>query len=234
MNALQKLLRTAKSSWLTYAALLIGFLLLFLAIQLYIDANALLNTSQQKKDGYDYLVVNKRITNDMMGDNAKSSFTLEEIEKLKQQKAIEQTGLITSNEYGITANTLGQLAFSTQLFFESVPDEYLDIAPETWQWKEGDKTVPVILSADYLNLYNFGFAFSQGLPQMSEESIKAIPFNVTIYDATHEEHFVANVVGLTQRYSSVLVPADFMNYANAHYGANKTKGISRIILKTKE
>ncbi len=236
MKALQKLVQTknSKSSWFTTIALLFGFCLLFISVQLYINATNLLSNTQQKKDGYDYLVVNKKITNAMMGDNARSYFSREEIEQAKKLQAVEQVGLITSNRYGIEANTLGKLAFSTQLFFESVPDDYLDILPENRHWKEGDRTLPVILSADYLNLYNFGFALSQGLPQLSEETIKAIPFNVTIYDKTHEAQFVATVVGFTQRYSSVLVPMEFMQYANTEFGSDKPDATSRIILKTKE
>ncbi len=236
MTALHKIVRiqAGASAWLRYAALLTGLCIVFLSVQLYMDANDMLSHSRQKKDGYDYLVVNKKITNAMMGDNTNSFFTTTEIEELKKQKAVDEVGLITSNRYGITANTLGQLAFSTQLFFESVQNDYLDITPENWQWKEGDAFVPVILSADYINLYNFGFALSQGLPQLSEETIKAIPFNVTIYDKQHEATFVAHVVGFTQRYSSVLVPETFMKYANDSFGSGKPASTSRIILRTKE
>jgi len=236
MKELHKLLHGGKRSFsvMTYAALLIGFFLLFVAVQLYDDASSLLRSPQQKKDGYEYLVINKKITNAMMGNNAASYFSPEEIEQLGKQSSVSKIAPVTSNQFGITANTLGQLAFSTQLFFESVPEEMLDVVPEKWSWHLGDQSVPVVLSADYLNLYNFGFALSQGLPQLSEESIKVIPFNVTIYDKQHEENFVATVAGFTQRYSSVLVPAEFMHYANDHFGTEKEAATSRIILQTKE
>ena len=236
MNELRNLLHGGKRSMsvMTSAALLTGFFLLFMSIQLYDDANGLLSSPQQKKDGFDYLVVNKKITNAMMGNNAASSFSDQEIERIREQKSVSKVALVTSNRFGITANTLGQLAFSTQLFFESVPEDMLDVVPEKWSWQKGEQTVPVILSAEYLNLYNFGFALSQGLPQMSEETIKAVPFNVTIYDKQHEEQFVATVVGFTQRYSSVLVPASFMQYANEHFGTEKEASTSRVILQTRE
>lgn len=236
MNSLQQILQVKKNrfSWLSYVALMIGFLLLLLTAQLYLDANRLLSNPQQKEDGFEYLVVNKKITNEMMGDNTRSYFSDEEITQCRNQQAVNELGLIISNRYSITANTLGQLAFSTQLFFESVPEPFMDIHPEGWHWKQEDQKIPIILSADYLNLYNFGFALSQGLPQMSEETIRQIPFNVTIYDQQHEAHFVANVVGFTQRYSSVLVPAEFMQYANEAFGNTKANAISRLIIKTKE
>lgn len=236
MKLLNQLLftHTNKSSWLGFVALFIGVFILFLSVQFYINAHQLLFNPSQQQDGFTYLVVNKKITNSMMGNNLNSSFTKEEIDTIQQLKSIDQLGIITSNRYSITANTLGQLAFSTELFFESVPDDYLDIKPEHWYWKPGDQSMPIIISSDYLNLYNFGFALSQGLPQMSEETIKAIPFNITIYNSTSEEKIVANVVGFTQRYSSVLVPQEFMQYANSTYGEGKLAVTSRIILKTKE
>ena len=236
MNSLKTILQTNKSAkqWLAYVALFLGFFLVLLSIQLFLDSMQLLHGKQQQKDGFDYLVVNKIITNSMMGNNANSYFTNQELEEAKQAPAIDAIATITSNQFPIAASTSGDLGFYTQLFFESVPDEYLDITPEKWSWTPGNTTVPVILSADFLNLYNFGFALSQGLPQLSEETIKALSFDLTIGEGGHQETYRAEVAGFTQRYSSVLVPNSFMTYANANFGNQKPTQTSRIILKTKE
>jgi hypothetical protein len=236
MNSLKTILRTNKSAkqWLAYVALFLGFFLVLLSIQLFLDSMQLLHGKQQQKDGFDYLVVNKIITNSMMGNNANSYFTNQELEEAKQAPGIDAIATITSNQFPIAASTSGDLGFYTQLFFESVPDEYLDITPEKWSWTPGNTTVPVILSADFLNLYNFGFALSQGLPQLSEETIKALSFDLTIGEGGHQETYRAEVAGFTQRYSSVLVPNSFMTYANTNFGNQKPTQTSRIILKTKE
>lgn len=236
MNSLKTILQTNKSAkqWLAYVALFLGFFLVLLSIQLFLDSMQLLHGKQQQKDGFDYLVVNKIITNSMMGNNANSYFTNQELEEAKQAPGIDAIATITSNQFPIAASTSGDLGFYTQLFFESVPDEYLDITPEKWNWSQGNSTVPVILSADFLNLYNFGFALSQGLPQLSEETIKALSFDLTIGEGGHQETYRAEVAGFTQRYSSVLVPNSFMTYANANFGNQKPTQTSRIILKTKE
>ena len=236
MDSLKSIIRRTKSTkqWLTYSALFLGFFLVLLSIQLFLDSVQLLHGKQQQKDGFDYLVVNKIITNSMMGNNANSYFTNQELEEAKQAPGIDAIATITSNQFPIAASTSGDLGFYTQLFFESVPDEYLDITPEKWSWTPGNTTVPVILSADFLNLYNFGFALSQGLPQLSEETIKALSFDLTIGEGGHQETYRAEVAGFTQRYSSVLVPNSFMTYANANYGNQKPTQTSRIILKTKE
>ncbi|MBK8145008.1 MAG: hypothetical protein IPK62_08420 [Bacteroidetes bacterium] len=63
-----------KSNILTYMALFIGISLLLISVQLYIDTYAVMSNKQIKNDKYEYLVINKNITNDMMGDNSKSLF----------------------------------------------------------------------------------------------------------------------------------------------------------------
>jgi hypothetical protein len=236
MNIIATILKDNASNkqWLSMTALFIGFFLLLLSIQLYINVSEILNGKQQKQDQYDYLVINKVITNSMMGDNSKSYFTEGEINDFKSIRSIQEFAPIVSNQFPIAASTTGDLGFYTQLFFESVPENYLDIKPTTWQWNEGDKTVPIILSSDFLNLYNFGFALSQGLPQLSEESIQALSFELNIGQAPNTEVYRAEIAGFSQRYSSVLVPLSFMKYANQKFGDNKPQHTSRIILQTKE
>ncbi|MBK7690067.1 MAG: hypothetical protein IPJ31_02760 [Bacteroidetes bacterium] len=220
-----------KSNILTYMALFIGISLLLISVQLYIDTYAVMSNKQIKNDKYEYLVINKNITNDMMGDNSKSLFSAQEIGEFEKLVTVKKIGFIESNQFPIEASNFGDLAFSTQLFFESIPDEYLDVSLESFRWHPGSKTIPVILSQDFLNLYNFGFALSQGLPQLSEETVKAISFNLEI---ARTENYVAEVVGFSQRYSSVIVPAEFMHYANTKFGTHKAENHSRIILQTEE
>lgn len=233
MKMLREILsiQSFKSNILTYIALFIGITLLFVSVQLYIDTYTVMNNKQIKNDQYDYLVLNKNITNAMMGNNANAYFTSPEIAELKKQQSVRNIGLIESNQFPIEASNFGDLAFSTQLFFESIPDDFLDVKTVKFSWQPGNKTIPVILSQDFLNLYNFGFALSQGLPQMSEETVKAISFNLRI---ANQEDYTAEVVGFSQRYSSVIVPVEFMHYANEKYGEHKSNDYSRLILQTEE
>ncbi len=233
MKMLREILsiQSFKSNILTYVALFIGITLLFVSVQLYIDTYAVMNNKQIKNDQYDYLVINKNITNAMMGNNANAYFTSPEIADLNKQQSVRNIGLIESNQFPIEASNFGDLAFSTQLFFESIPDDFLDVKTDKFTWQPGNKTIPVILSQDFLNLYNFGFALSQGLPQMSEETVKAISFNLRI---ANQEDYTAEVVGFSQRYSSVIVPMEFMHYANERFGEHKSNDYSRLILQTEE
>lgn len=59
----------------------------------------------------------------------------------------------------------GQAVLNSELFFESVPDGFVDVPLKDWQYREGSKEVPIILPRTYINMYNFGFAQSHSLPK---------------------------------------------------------------------
>ena len=49
---------------------------------------------------------------------------------------------------------------------EAIDNSFIDTVPPTFTWTEGQQDVPVIVSADFLELYNI-FAPGYGLPQIS-------------------------------------------------------------------
>jgi hypothetical protein len=213
-------------------ALGIGALLLLCAVQAYVDVNQLLYGRNNQNDMADFLIINKKITNQMMGDKQATLFTPEEIKNIRQQPFIKAVGLIISNQFRVTASGGRSLPFATDLFFESVPDSFLEHIPDHWHWQPGDQVLPVILSSDFLNLYNYGFALSQDLPQLSAASIKAIPISVTISGNGNSASFLGNIAGFSDRISSILVPESFMNWANQNFGYERSdEPPSRLILK---
>ena len=60
---------------------------------------------------------------------------------------------------------------SSEIFFESVPDGFLDVTLEQWKWSEGDTTVPIVLPRSYINMYNFTFAEVDGKIYFRENNI---------------------------------------------------------------
>ena len=235
MDIIQKILahRNGRFQYLPALAILLGFLLLMMAIQFYLNVQFILN-GKAHKAGQEFLVVNKQINSAMMTRPELSSFNEQELETLQQLPYLKKVVPVISNQFPILAHSMGDLGFSTQLFFESIPAELLDTDSSKWTWKSGQASLPVILSADFLNLYNFGFALSQGLPQLSEESVKALNFQVTVGNASEQETYRAEVVGFTQRYSSILIPESFMQYANQKYGQETEPHVSRLVLQTEE
>lgn len=212
----------------------IAMLLLLLSIQSYMDFDQLLHSQQNENESADFLVVNKTITNAMMAESSKSEFTPEEIADIKQQPFTDAFGFITSNQYKVTAAAPGDLHFYTDMFFESVPDAFIDVKNEDWKWNIGDNRIPIILPNDFLNLYNFGFALSQGLPQISQETVKALPMKITISKGLVSQEFSGHIVGFSDRISSVLVPGTFMEWANKQFGNGTASSPSRVIIKTKD
>ena len=66
------------------------------------------------------------------------------------------------------------------MFFESVPDEFVDVKTENWDYHEGSKDIPIIIPRNYLDLYNFGFAQSRNMPKLSEGILGAMKLMLSI------------------------------------------------------
>lgn len=210
----------------------IAMLLILVAIQVHSNFNQLLYSAKNQNETADFLVINKKITNAIMGQSGKSAFSPEEIDKIKAQPFVQAFGLITSSRFKVVVQAPGDLHFATDMFFESVPDSFLDVKNDDWKWSKGDPTIPIILPSDFLNLYNFGFSLSQDLPQISQETVKALPLQVVISNNISSEQFIGHVVGFSDRISSFLVPASFMSWANEKYGTTREAPTSRVIIKT--
>jgi len=234
-DLLKKIIQTGvgKTRFLMAAVGLgIAMLLILIAIQAHTNFSQLLYSSKNQNETADFLVINKTITNAMMGQSAKSIFTPEEIANIKKQPFVQAFGLVTSSQYKVVIQAPGDLHFATDMFFEAVPDSFLDVKNDDWKWTEGDRTIPIILPNDFLNLYNFGFSLSQDLPQISQETVKALPLQVSISNNIVSDQYMGHIVGFSDRISSFLVPASFMSWANGKYGMATATGTSRVIVKT--
>lgn len=217
----------------SWVALCIGLLLLFIAALAWFDFNQILSGKGKQDSMASFVVIGKKVTNESMQKNVTENlFTEEDISQLRQLPGVREVGPLTANRYPVSASLGGNLGFYTEMFLESVEDKYLDVVPEDWSWQPGQPTLPIIMSNDFLNLYNYGFALSQGLPQLSQSSIKAIPFQITV--ARDKEKYRAQITGFTDRISSVLVPQRFMEEMNKKYGDQNTTRSSRLILKVKD
>ena len=205
----------------------IGLLMLLGATQLYFDVNDLLNGPDG--EGQQFVQINKQVNilNTLAGA---ARFTPEEIEAISKQPFVKAIGPFTSNDFkvGASSQTLG---FYTELFFEAVPDEFLDFPTGGFQWEEGDEVLPIVMARDYLALYNFGFAPSQGLPQFNQNTIKRASFTIIIRGPSGRKQIRGKIVGFSDRVNSILVPQTFMDWANKNYGQGEKTGASRLMLQ---
>ena len=150
------------------------------------------------------------------------------------QPFIQQVGEFTSSQFHVTAGIGDQdlgVNMSTQMFFESVPDNFVDIKKDNWAFDFDSNEIPIILPRDYLNLYNFGFAKSRNLPQLTENLIKMVSLDITISGNGQRDNFKGKLVGFSNRLNTILVPESFMKWANEKYASDKRTNPSRLILE---
>ena len=224
---LKKVLFDGKSTGQTVGACLgifTGLFLLLFALQVFIDVQVL---SKGARDD-NFLVINKILEKNY---GKPLRFSKEEFDLIKQQPFFKEVDAFVSNSYKVSL-TSQKMGFRTLLFFQSLAPSFLGIDERNFTWKPGDK-LPIVLSSDYLALYNFGFAPSQGLPKFSAASIGFVDFKVTISGQGKQETFDAYVHAFTPNVNSILTPPSFMQYANDRYGeGSEAKMPTQIIAST--
>ena len=146
---------------------LAGFVLLLAGIQFYMDIKSVLSENRDLMDP-EYIVINKKINIGQTLGLERVGFTHDEIVELASQPFATKVAPFLSNQFPVSGYTENEKFpdFYTELFFEAIPDEYVDVKSKDWTWDPNKGTIPIIIPQDYLNLYNFGFAPSQGLPQI--------------------------------------------------------------------
>lgn len=211
---------------------LIGLAIVCGGLQFYLDALPI----WQDDDSFirkDYLVVNRKVTSGATFGEDRTSFSESDIADLSAQPWVRGVGKFSSADYRVYAS-IGQegRSLSTYMFFESIPDEFVDVKSDHWDYTEGSPEVPIIISKDYLTLYNFGFASSAGLPKISESLMSGIPLRLQLRSEEGGREFQAmgRVVGYSSRLNTILVPQKFMDITNRELGSGAEKNPSRLIV----
>ena len=235
MNIIQRLLRKnlsmAQLVGFTLANF-IGLLIVLLGLQFYTDVRSI----WQDEDSFmqkDYLVINKQVSGSGLLTGERASFSTDEIADIEKQSWVRKVGRFSSADYRLSASIeQAGRSMSTYMFFESIPSEFVDVDSDEWGYEEGDNVVPIIISKDYLSLYNFGFASSTGLPQFSETMIGSIPMRLRISSAKGSAELQGRIVGFSNRLNTILVPQEFMDWSNQRYGrtAGARADPSRLII----
>lgn len=216
---------------------LAGFVLLLSGIQFYLDFKSILQVNRDLLDP-EYIVINKNVGIGQTLGLGRPGFSEEEIEEIARQPFAERVAPFISNEFPVSAYTENERFpdFYTELFFEAIPDEYVDVKSEAWRWDPEAGVIPVIIPQDYLNLYNFGFAQSQGLPQIPKGVISMINFRIRLRGEGRGnfDDYRGRIVGFSNRISSILVPHDFLQWANEKYGYFTKAEPSRVIIESRD
>lgn len=212
---------------------LIGLTIVILAVQFYNDVHPIF----EDEDSFirrDYLVITHKVSGmgALMGSS--SEFTEDAIADLEHQPWVRKVGRFSTSEYNINASVaIGNSgrSMSTQFFFESIPTEFIDVNSDEWDFDSLRPEVPVIVSKDYLSLYNFGFAAAQGMPKISEGMIGMIPLTFTFTGAGKSEVIPGRIVGFSNRLNTIIVPEEFMQWSNARYSNGASQLPARLIVE---
>jgi hypothetical protein len=220
------------SKWVGYFGLWIGVAMLLVSIQLFINIQQLLKENAPRKSGgYDFISISKTITNENMGKD--NSFTTTDLSNIKKQPSIADIAPLISNKFRVRATAGDLIPFSTDFFLESINDNFIDTVPPTFTWQPGQMVVPIILSSDFLEIYNV-FAPAQDLPQLSQKTISSINIFLECSGPYGTQNFKGNIVALSDRINSLLVPSSFMNWSNWRFMQDSAIHASRVYIKTKD
>ena len=212
---------------------IIGLAIILTGLQLYLDLQPVLSD----KGGFmkpDYLVLSKPVSTAGSVIGARPSFSEEEIADLRNQEFVAGTGEFCSAQYSVVGRLQVErfgVDLATEMFFESVPESFVDVSSEQWHFEPGDKTIPVIIPRDYLNLYNFGYAPSSNMPTLSEGMIEKVGFDLYLSGNGKREVFRGKIVGFSSRLNTILVPESFMRWSNSMLGTGGKPQPSRLILQ---
>ena len=218
-----------------FLANLFGMMIVLLSIQFYQDVLPIFTQgdSFMKKE---YIIATKKISTLGSLTGKSNTFSPKDIEEMKEQPFTENVGVFTPSLFKVSAGLGMQKAgihLSTEMFFESVPDEYVDVNLDKWLFDKETRVIPIIIPRNYLNLYNFGFAQSRSLPKLSEGLISMIQMDITLRGNGRVEQFKGQIAGFSNRLNTILVPQTFMDWANMSFAPGKVAHPSRLIVEVK-
>lgn len=230
---LKKLIRSGAGRSRFVMAILglsVAMVLILAAVQIQANYNDLLHGKSNQDSIANFLVVNKLLNDRNIGA---TSLTNEELDDLRKQAFVQSVGLLSPSRFKASIQSNSQMfPFYTDIAFESVPNEFIDVTSKEWKWDEQSNFVPVIAPNMFLDFYNFQFSFSQNLPQLTQQVVKMIVFKINLYGPAGISSFNGRVVGFSDRISSLLVPQEFMDWANHKMAGAAEAKPSRVIIRT--
>lgn len=235
MNLVWKLLRQHISipQFAGFAfANLFGMLIVLFGFQFYQDVLPVF-TQQDSFMKADYLIMSKKIGMGNTISGRTNTFSGSEIDDVSSQKFVKKVGKFTSTEYKVDASmgVNGVNVLNSELFFESVPDGFVDVPLKDWKYEPGSKEVPIILPRTYINMYNFGFAQNHSLPKISDGLVGMIDFEIFIQAGGKKEQFKGKVIGFSSRLNTILVPQAFMDWSNHEFAPEDHSDPTRLIVE---
>jgi hypothetical protein len=213
---------------------LTGLTSLLLSFQLMLDVRSF-HSSEEELFGPNSVVIQKKVTKMTTIGMNNTEFTPEDIEALRQKEFITDVAPFASADFKVGISEVpgdGLPHFYADMFFQAIPDRFMDVEIEDWNWTEESEYIPIVLPRDFIMIINYGFAQSQGINQISEELLLAARLTIHIDGNGKSHKMMGRVVGFSQKISSILVPEAFLAYANGIYGNGNIINPSRVFITT--
>jgi len=220
--------------------LIIALLGVFIGITFLVTSvHYLLRVSEFGKDseiiGANILVIQRKVTSSSTLNLTKTDFELKEIEQMKKEPFIEDVQAVVSNNFRVwlEINEKAIPPFKTDVFIQAVDKKFLDVKSDKWNWKKGNKFVPIIMPRDFIVMLNT-FMSASGIPQISDELALQIKFKLRISNGNKQEWVDSKIIGFTNEIPALLVPEEFMDYANANFSDGSEANITQVMIAGKE
>ena len=181
------------------------------------------------------IVIQKKVTSGPLLGLNNPEFSDEQIDEVRSMEFVESCDPIRSNTFDVVLSIDDPLipAFNSNIYVQSVHEDYLDVKTDHWDWDEGSKTLPIIMPRDFLMMMN-NFLSASNIPQLSDDLVLDLKIDLNIGPRNYRETIHARIVGFTNELSSILVPEYFLNWANQKYGEKDKEVISQLVVKSKD
>jgi ABC-type antimicrobial peptide transport system permease subunit len=212
---------------------IIGMLFLISSVHYLIRVNEF--GKGQEILGPNTMIIQKKVSNSSTLKLSKTDFSLDEIERFKNEPFVADAQAVICNNFNVLLLTDDPLVpkFSSDVFLQTVNTKFLDVPSQKWKWKEGDSIVPIVMPRDFLVMLNT-FMSASGIPQVSEDLAKDIRFKLRISNEDKKEFVTAKIVGFTNEIPSLLVPESFMKFSNERFSTGKESKITNVMISSKE
>ena len=181
------------------------------------------------------IVIQKKVTSGPLLGLNNPEFSDEQIDEVRSMEFVESCDPICSNTFDVVLSIDDPLipAFNSNIYVQSVHEDYLDVKTDHWDWDEGSKTLPIIMPRDFLMMMN-NFLSASNIPQLSDDLVLDLKIDLNIGPRNYRETIHSRIVGFTNELSSILVPESFLIWANQKYGEKEKEVINQLVVKSKD
>lgn len=238
MRLLLRLLRNNVNFWQVAGfalANMVGAVIVLFGIQAYADAGKVLEASDNVL-GNNLIVLSKPVSSmttiaGALGAGPRG-FSQSEIAELASVEGVSSVGTFRTALFPVYGGvSYGGFEMSTEMFVESVSDDFLDVDTQLWSASVDGSELPIVIPRTYLNFYNYGFAAARGTPQLGEDLFAMVPLKFILRGREGRKSYIGRIVGLSDRMNTILVPDDFLEEANSRFAVEEPKKPTRVLVE---